>query len=74
MVGSSVPCSVTPHCNSDDCTEAQSIKQILTNLQNKQDLFLNRNPRLGLRKPEVRRISRFNSFSPDAMKKYLEVG
>jgi hypothetical protein len=72
MVGSTVPCSVTPHCNSYDFTAADSIKHILTNLENKQALFLNRNPRVGLRIPEGRRISRFSSLSPDAMKKYLK--
>lgn len=67
-----MPCSFTPHCNSYDFTEADSIKHILTNRQNKLALFLNRNPRLGLRIPDGRKISRFSSFSPDAMKKNLK--
>jgi hypothetical protein len=46
-----------------------SIKHILTNLQNKQAFFLNRNPRVGLRKPEGGRINRFSSFRTDALKK-----
>jgi len=50
----------------------QKVKHVLTNLQNKQALFLNRNPKVGLRIPEGRRISRLSFFSPDAMKKYLK--
>jgi hypothetical protein len=69
VVGSTVLPIVTPHCI---FTEADSIKHILTNLQNKQALFLNRNPRVGLIKPQGRRINRLISFSPDAMKKYLK--
>ena len=67
-----MPRIVTPQCNSYDFTEADSFKHILTNLQKKQTLFLNRNPRVGLRIPYARRVSRFSSFSPDAMKKYLK--
>jgi hypothetical protein len=72
VVGSTVPRSVTIHYNSYDFTEAESIKNFLTNLQNKQALFLNRNPRVGLRKPEGRRINRFCSFISNAMKKYFK--
>lgn len=49
-----------------------NVKHILTNLENKQALFSNRNPNVGVRIPEGRRISIFSFFSPDAMKKYLK--